>query len=217
MGDVHEQREAVAPRQLLREGLGPVGLDRDAHALHGAKERQQLRVRCAKFAPSLHDFAAQQLEQAAAQCRMNTRIDFESRGPARRKREPCFVSRGRHQSQQLGDLIRTGRARTLGPPREQRTNGVLENLASDTAGIRAEGMVWRERNPWLHQSRGHACWRHGHSTRRNQPSFRSPRATAGSCARAPPRAARSGARERPATPVQRRTGSPTPPAIRLAP
>ena len=142
VGDVHEQRESVAPRQLLGKGLRPVRLQRDAHALHRDEQRQQLRVRHADFAPALHDFAAQQLEQPAAERRVNFRIGLGPSRAARGRVKPGLMDRGRDECEQLGGFGGAGRAGALAPspPGQHGTNGVLEHLAGDAADIRAEGM-----------------------------------------------------------------------------
>ena len=140
VGDVHEQRQPVGARELLGEGLRPVRLNRDAHALHRDEQRQQLRIGHADLAPTLHDFAAQQLEQAAAQRGMDARIDLRAHRNRRHAGKPRLVNRRRDQSEQLLDFVLAGRARALAPARQHDADGVLEHLAGNAADIRPKRM-----------------------------------------------------------------------------
>ena len=142
VGDVHEQRQPVAPRQLLGERLRPVRLNRDAHALHRDDQRQKLRVGHAEFAPALYHCAAQQLEQAAAQRGVDPRIDLLPDWNVGRRGEPRLVSGGRDQAEQLVHFILAGRARSLAPARQDGADRVLEDFAGNAARIRAKRMRW---------------------------------------------------------------------------
>src|SRR6267143_1506270 len=93
---------------------------------------------------------------------MNARLDCGLHRNGLRRGEPRFVNRGGNQSQQLADFIFTRRARALAPPREQGTNGVLENFAGDAADVCAERMRGKGVPRWYRsRKRSNSLWGHG--------------------------------------------------------
>src|SRR5712664_4966879 len=103
---------------------------------------------------------------------MNARLERGLHRNGLRLGEPRLVNRGGDQSQQLADFIFTRRARALAPPREQGTNGVLENFAGDAADVCAEWMRWKG-VPRLYRNRkgSHPLWGHGPVYTREHPRF----------------------------------------------